>query len=299
MKIVFLLIALTVLGFSESVFGQTTQPPGNPPRSGSNINILERRAMEQAELQKREAEIQSRLSREKSQNNKNSLFAKPKRSKEQEKQLLPSLEDLNKYSAFLQQPKTGLIRLYLDKGCQSNLNVVRAAEKCSAYIPGSSFYSFREREYTLEGLSDIRYKNGLLISDPLAGQGIFVMLGDIALEDVSLESKGMKFLVEYSPAINKEEALKQYSQISDGVVADKYLYRNSVSIGENITYALRVIAYRGDFLRTVLEGDDRKDIILAFRIVRNENDDITLLWKELARKEAPKITDLKNAQKSN
>jgi hypothetical protein len=293
MRAIIFLHLMLICGFAAlSVYPQRPPAPGRAERK----DHLERRVEREAEVSRRLAEIESRLKREPARMSKSYLPIKPKRTQEQEMRLRPSTQDLNQFASFLQQPKTGLIRLLPDSGCQSDTKIIRTAEQCASYIPGSSFYSFREREYTLEGLADVRYKNGTLISDPLYGQGILLMLGDISLDGISLEADGLKDLSRYQPATESESALKQFTELSAGVINGKYLFRNVAPLGENVTYALRVIAYRGDFARTILEEDERKDILVAFRIVRNERDNgITLLWKELSRKESPQLAHHRKA----
>lgn len=217
--------------------------------------------------------------------------------REQKKMLAPDISDLQLYEVFLSQPNTGLIKLFPDLGCEEDAAVVRADESCLKAIPMSGFYSFREKEYTSSHLSDIRLKNDILITDGLLTQGILVALGDVALETVSLSSDGMKFLIEFVPATQGEEALKQTRQIIKGINSDEHFYRKALFARENITYALRLVAYRGSFVQTfrglpfdLLAGDERDDLTVAFRVVRKDKaGNLTILWKELARRDAPKI----------
>ena len=228
-------------------------------------------------------------------------FAFPVRQKptrEQKRQLAPDYRDLAKYARFLEQPKTGIFRLLPDLDCNENPLVIKADEECLKYIPESSFYSFREKEHTVELLSDIRLDEGHLISDGIMAQGIMVPLGDVALENVSLKSEGLNFLTNYLPNSSSPEAKKQYTEILRGVRIGKHLYRKSFPARENTTFAMRVIAYRGNIFRSfrgyrynLLDGDKRIDMILAFRIISKGNDGgITMLWKELERRRSPEIT---------
>lgn len=217
--------------------------------------------------------------------------------REQKRRLSPNSQDLAKYRQFLQQPQTGIFRLMPDLGCSENINVVRVDEPCLNAIPESSFYSFREREHTIETLSDIRLKNGYLISDGILAQGILVKLGPVEIEKVTLESDGLKFLKNFSPQTLSIEAQKQYLQVVGGVKIGRHEYRKFLRAEENTTYALRVVAYRGNVFRSfrgfrfdLLEGDKRIDLTLAFSVIRKETDGtVTLLWKELERRESPRL----------
>ena len=123
------------------------------------------------------------------------------------------------------------------------------------------------------------------------------MLGDLPLESVSLSNDGMKFLLNYRPAVNNDEVLSKTEELAKGLRADNYTYAKTAPVLENMTYAIRVIAYRGKIMHPLgknyfyneLEGDKRVDLIGVFRITRREDGNLTLLWKELQRKGAPKI----------
>jgi hypothetical protein len=220
-----------------------------------------------------------------------------KPTKEQKKQLLPREEDFMRYAQLLAQPNTGIFRLLPDVGCEANSLIVRADEACLNAIPESSFYSFREEEHSQEILADIRLKNGYLVSDGVLSQGILVSLGDVPLETVNLTSEGIDFLTDYAPHVSYKEMQKQFVQVMQGVQSGNFLYRKIHPAIENTTYALRVVAYKGNMIRSyrgfrydVLQGDKRIDLTLAFRVIRKEPDGaVTLVWKELERRESPRI----------
>lgn len=215
----------------------------------------------------------------------------------QKKKLQPASADLAKYANFLSQPKTGIFRLFPDLGCEENPNIVKADKKCLEKIPESSFYSFREKEHTAEYLSDIRLKNNHFITDGILTNGFLVNLGDVELEKVSLSTDALTFMKNYSAQAESAEAQKQFVQMSRGIRSGKFLYRKVFPVTENTVYALRVIAFRGSLYRTfrgyrynLLQGDKRIDMTVAFRVVgKNEDGSVTLLWKELDRRDAPKF----------
>ena len=222
---------------------------------------------------------------------------KQRLTKEQKKYLLPEQADAARYASFLAQPKTGLIKLFPDAGCEKNAYLLRADKKCLEWIPNSAFYSFREREHTTEYLADIRLEKDFLISDGVLSHGILVALGDVQLENVTFDSTGMNFLVNYQPEQKNKDAYKQFNQITKGVTSGNFLYKNTLPVDVGTTYALRVIAYRGRFLHifrgfrfNLLDGDERTDLTLVFRVIGKSADgSINLLWKELQRKDSPKL----------
>ena len=221
---------------------------------------------------------------------------KPKPNKEQEQKLLPNSSDVSKYAEFLKTDRTGLIRLFPELDCESKY-ILRADEVCAESIPGSSNYSFRKKEYTNDFLSDIRLKGRLFIADGVLTQSFFVNLGDISLENVSLNSEGMEFVSKFDPEPENRGAMKQYFDLSNGIRIGKYEYRKVAVAYENTTYAMRAVAYKASIYRNyrgwvydVLNGDKRIDIIVAFRVIRKASDgSYTLLWKELDRKKSIKL----------
>lgn len=302
MKNFYLLVGIYLIS-SFSISAQTASGTPTPQQEAQRmIREQQRRQQEFDRLKNLGSQSQTTIFAKRE-----ALPLKAKRTKAQRKRLLPDALEAAKYAAFLRQPNTGLVKIFPDVGCEDNANVVRADAICLDSIPNSAFYSFREREHTNEYLSDVRVNNNFFVSDGILSQGILVSLGDASLENLSLDSEGMKFLVEFAPETNSQEASKQTRQIINGVRSGKFLYKKSLPIAENTTYAMRVVAYRGKFMRVfrgnlydVLAGDDRMDLILGFRVVRKSDDgSVTLLWKELQRKEAPKIIFPKKNKKSN
>jgi hypothetical protein len=216
---------------------------------------------------------------------------------EQKKRMQPNSEDLQRFGRLLEQPRTGIVRLLPDIGCYENINLIKADEVCRNAIPESSFYSFREREHTLEALADIRLKGGHLISDGILTQGIMTNLGNIALDQVTLETEGFDYLKDFDPNPVSTAAKDQYMQFINGVKAGNHEYRKVLKAEKDSTYAMRVVAYRGNVFRTfrgwrfdLLDGDKRIDMTLVYRVVRKDNDgSVTIVWKELERRESPRI----------
>jgi hypothetical protein len=223
------------------------------------------------------------------------LRTKPNR--EQRQRLQPHPRDIEQFASLLEQPRTGIVRLLPDLGCYENVNILKADETCRSAIPESSFYSFREREHTLEILADIRLKAGFLISDGILAQGMLANIGDVALDRVTTETEGFGFIEGFEPDASATVAKDQYMALVRGVKAGNHEYRKTVAAVENTTYAMRVVAYKGNIIRSfrgwrfdLLEGDKRIDITLAFRVVRKDGDgSVTIVWKELGRRESPRL----------
>lgn len=245
------------------------------------------------------------------------------------KQIAPSSVVENQYKDFLRQPNTGIVRLVFPKECplagkKAFDNPDKFAKECpTQYLPGNgSNFSFRKKEYFFPSHSDITIKDELIFSDTFFAQNIMVRLGDVPLEQISLGSEGVKFLTDFVPATVAADADKQIAQFNKGLQNNQYKYAKGFRTAAHTTYALRVIPYNGDsqvemslllersnhnsqinpaankaFSPKVLAKDDplagdrREDIIVVFRIIEREADgSVTLLWRELQRKDSPQIS---------
>jgi hypothetical protein len=165
--------------------------------------------------------------------------------------------------------------------------VVSAAEDCASSLPGSgASFSFRRREYSAPPVSDIKTKDGKFIVGSSFTQGLIVLLGEVNVEEIDLDTTGIKYIVNFKPAVEMPGAQRQTSEIKLGIADSNYLYSGSADVKENQAYVLRSIAYR--ISRET--GDRRRDVIIAFQVVRRDDEgNVTLIWKELQDKEAPKL----------
>lgn len=230
--------------------------------------------------------------------------------KRREKILAPRAEDLLKYKNFLQQPKTGIFRLLPDFDCETKY-LVRTDGQCANFVIFGSAYSFRDKGYSDADFHDISFKREFLVSDSLMTQGIFVSLGDASLDNLSLTSNGLKYLTEFKPETDRQLVEKQFTTIRNGMQNNGYSYSDKIKPEENVTYALRVVAYKykdKDGFRfrketmsaeevkfLSLKYDERKDVLLVFRIIeKNSDGGLTIIWKELQREDSPTITFQKN-----
>lgn len=225
------------------------------------------------------------------------LYRKPT-SKELEA-VRPSSALLERYAAFLRQPDTGLTKLIDDKGCAENTKIVVATDACLKYtMPGAgSSFSFRTENYRIARLADITFTDKSFQAGGVLLHGIFVKLGDVPLEEVSLQTKGLKYLVDFEPEPDYQKGKALDAKLTKGVTHDGFLYRRGLYIGENTTFALRSVAYGGKYFRAVgtvtyneFDYDRRRDVIVVFRIVeKDEAGNVTILWKKLQEKDSPDV----------
>jgi len=184
--------------------------------------------------------------------------------------LAPSEEDQARYKDFLHQSNTGLIRLLpretFDAG-NSKLNL----------RGGGSFYSFKDLTHEYINSTDLSLEQGEF-STGFAGAnyGLLVRLGDVPLEDVNLEMGAAHVMAEYTPAADEPKARIEQRKWSEGTAIDGVTYKRRVPVQLNNTYVLRSINYHAS------------DTLVAFRVVRVDNDDsVVILWKLLKKYPTP------------
>lgn len=219
--------------------------------------------------------------------------------KEERASVAPVDADLQKYAEFLDKGDTGLTKLVIDRGCDKGIEVLVSTEYCLKYtMPGSgSSFSFRKGDYSNSRFADLTFSQNRFHSKGLLIQGIFGDIGDIPLENVNLRTRGVSYLRELEAPEEIEELIKYNLELEKGISSEGVTFNRSVPLYDNNTYLLRSIAYRGQYFRTVenvayneLDYDKRRDLIVAFRVVRYQsNDGITILWKVLSDQKSPKL----------
>lgn len=207
--------------------------------------------------------------------------------------------DQTLFADFLREKNTGLIKLVPNSGCREDSKVISVNEECLKYrVPGAgAAYSFRVKDYRIQRLADLTYTGEGFITTGIFSLGILTAVGDVPLESVSLQTPGIKYINEFQPETKIETAADSQKKLSAGIIKDGYAYGAGIIAAENNTYILRSIAFNGEVLRAVsgityneLAFDKRKDITVAFRVVRKDADgSVTILWKELNRKDSPKL----------
>jgi hypothetical protein len=198
----------------------------------------------------------------------------PKKELNEKEKLLAELpvKDQAKFAKFLKQPDTGLIRLlprdiYEDNGAirgPANYSFTRLRHGYDIEIhavPVNEYTPPLIREYTLR-----------------MGHGLLTVLGNVPLEKVTLEHKGVKFLDAYNPPSTAAELSAEERRSRYGIDKNGYGYSRAALITVNFTYALRSINY------------GQSDVLVSFRVVRKEIDgSVVILWKMLKQFHAPPL----------
>ncbi|MBK9155220.1 MAG: hypothetical protein IPM25_13550 [Chloracidobacterium sp.] len=299
-----IVISTIFLFTSSSVFGQAqTQPTPdyNAERLRQQRAMEARRESTQRSMDRLGA-ISDRLINGKPINketveNIKELYREP--TEKELKNLQPAAEDLRTYASFLRSRRTGIVRLEPYKECGDGTKVVSVSEHCLEYsMPGNgSDYSFRERNYRLGRLADLRFDGDGFSSPGLLQLGVFVGLGDIPLDKVTTNTLGMAFITDLKPAKSLPAAAELGQLFRSGTEDNGYYYASAVRAVEGMTYVLRSVAYRGKLIRSIggavfneLDFDERADVTVAFRIIRRyDSGGIAILWKELNRTKAPEL----------
>lgn len=174
--------------------------------------------------------------------------------KEREKILLSvSDEDLAAYKSFLEQENTGIIRL-LPRGMYDGKLTIRG---------GGAYYSFARKTHEYGFGSDIWLDmNDFSVGFAGSDFGVFKDLGKVPIENLSLESEGIKELAQFDspldPNVNMNRIINPTPQNS----------RIAAETGK--TYALRSINVK------------RSDIIVVFRVLSEDIDgSFVIVWKIL------------------
>ncbi|MBK9163267.1 MAG: hypothetical protein IPM21_05040 [Acidobacteria bacterium] len=206
---------------------------------------------------------------------------------------------LTEHEPFLKQRNTGIVKLNADSECVSSVEVLNATEKClDVNFPGAGIaFSFRTESYRLPRLADLIFLEGFFRADAVLQQVVMVELGDVPLGDVTLQTSGMRYLAELKPPPDGEQFMAFDRQLAAGINDGGFSYRKGFRSRADITYALRSIAYKGTYMRSIdgvtydeLDYDKRRDVIVAFRVVDTDKDgNVTLLWKRLRETNAPTL----------
>ena len=211
--------------------------------------------------------------------------------------------DIARYNEFLRRDNTGIFKLFPDFDCVAK-NVIRIDGDCKDFVFASSSWSFRKVGYSHPYYHDLGFNHGEIYSNPFFAQGILVALGDVPIEGLAVSEKGLKFLLDFEPAPDPAKAKNAATKLSAGIESGGFKYASHLGPSENTTYALRSIAYNlantlpspsettstSELRFHTLALDKRADVIVVFRVIRKGVDgSLTIIWRELERKEAPKI----------
>ena len=183
--------------------------------------------------------------------------------------LAPPKEDREAYAEFLARPGTGLIRLLPREKWDHKLSL----------RGGGAYYSFTRLAHDYGSGSDVSLEQGhFSVGFAGANFGFMVSLGDVPLEEVSVETDAVQFMASFRTPSAEAEARASYRQFAygDGHAAGPWTYRRRLPAVAGRTYALRSVDY------------SHSDVLVAFRVLRKDSDgSVVLLWKLLEKYPKP------------
>ena len=193
--------------------------------------------------------------------------------------LAPSELDRAAYSEFLKHPNTGLIRLlprevYDDVVLKQNLRSLTMRG-------GGAYYSFSglTHEYGLG--SDIELSSDYLSVGGFGGAsyGMLRKLGDLPLEEITLNHPSVRFMAAYNPPGEMPKARVEQRRFGDReFTIDNERYQRITPVEVSTSYLLRSINY------------DFSDVLVAFRVVRKDSDgSVIIAWKLLKNYPKPEL----------
>lgn len=192
--------------------------------------------------------------------------------------LSPSEDDRALHADFLRQPETGLIRLLPRDVYESE--VYKKNRRTIVITGGGAYYSFTGQTHEYSASTDIGLEQGQLQAGFAgANYGMLTSLGDVPLENVSLETTvAAQHLASHNPATEEPQARVEQRRTSGGATIEATTYKNRLPVSVNMTYLVRTVNYNAS------------DALVAFRVVRVDNDgSAIILWKLLKKYPIPQL----------
>jgi len=201
----------------------------------------------------------------------------------EKKFLAPSAEDGAACAEFLRQPDTGLIRL-LPRDVYGNIDYKN--NKSLALRGGGAYYSFARHTHEYGYGSDIELGSGYLsVGFAGADYGMLTTLGDLPIEEITIEDPVVQFMATYHVPSEEPKARSEYRRFADGPTVDDRRYQTRLPVALGTTYLLRSINY------------DTSDVLVALRVIRRDADgSVIIAWKLLKKYPKPELARNLSAQ---
>jgi len=261
-------------------YGKNNQGPTDPSTGQTEWTKQQVRSIEQSGFRSERTPIAPDIVR--------SRRSSLKPSNETLKRLKVQDGDLAPYREFLQGGGTGVLKLLPTIVCPrkgKRVDVECEIRRYNLWLFANS-YSFQVGKYVPPVFGDFALVDGKVDSWDNRKQTILGTIGDVSLQDVTLQSEGCKFLADFAPATTVEGVRDQAVKIANGVTDGRYTYSRIVTAELNNTIVMRSIEYStGE-----PAASPNADVIVAMRVIKKDADgSITLIWKELDRKAAPAL----------
>ena len=204
--------------------------------------------------------------------------------------LAPSAQDRANQASFLKRRNTGLLRLVPRQPMTSSRQSSLASKPLVKINGGGAYYSFvhKSHEYgygsdlelssTYANISGTWLPSSLQLSVGFAGAafGMLGNLGETPLEGLTIDDPRTEFMRGYKPPRTESEARSENKRFGQGVTLNDQTYKSRLPVQIGATYLLRSIDY------------DRSDVLVAFRVVREDTDQsLIIAWKLLKKFPTP------------
>jgi hypothetical protein len=164
--------------------------------------------------------------------------------------------------------------------CDADARVFDIKGSCSdglPKIPGrGAFFSFRSENHEAKVNSDLTLNgNEFRVGFADNAVGTITTLGDVPLDNLTLQSSAVAPLLLLAPAKTLDEMVTLYERSRAVLASGHYAYGTASPAQPNMTYVFRSTIYKPN-------GRKPFDVIVAFRVTRQDADgSVTLLWKHL------------------
>ena len=181
--------------------------------------------------------------------------------------------DVEGHRLLLSQKNTGLIRLLPRESY--DWGVYKVDRKYSKR-GGGAYFSFHHRTHEYGFGSDISFEMGMLqVGFAGADYGMLTDLGDTPLESMKSKDPRAAFLLDYERPTKERDARSEKKRFQAGVTVDGVRYVRRLPAVVNHTYLVRSIVY------------DHSDVVVAFRIARQDADGSLIIGWKILKKFAP------------
>jgi len=191
---------------------------------------------------------------------------------------------------------SGINRLLSQVQCGHETADESLKSRCLKYsMPGNgSSFSFRSNGYRATRYADLTLTQDGFVAGGVRSISFLADLGDREISSLTLESKGVKPGSQYA-APREYQFVKQDWEAFDGgkrIDGIDFSRRAKPVVGN--TYVLRSIAYRGTSYQksyettfNELDLDERTDVVIVFKVVKQDNEGYTIIWRQLSSSKAP------------
>jgi hypothetical protein len=189
--------------------------------------------------------------------------------------LAPDKADRQTYEELLAKPNTGLIRLLP----REKFGDFEKSPKTLTIRGGGAYYSFAKLTHEYGYGSDIELSREVLsVGFAGADYGMLVKIGNVPLDEVTVEHPVVEYLASYKAAASEPEARIEQRRFGEGSEIEGTVYKERAPLEVGASYVLRSINF------------DISDVLVTFQVVRRDDDgSAVLVWRLLKKYDTPSL----------